>query len=166
MSPHPRSPALAKYLAAALLCLWAAACASPRSSYAAEEIEKWEATGNTALSVTGNVTFTSSKIAFQSGAAFPLASAGHVKDFKAMGESVDAAVYRVTTPADPALKNGNHLCGSGTRTRSVSYIAIWKPEALPGDKSPRAMAAFSSKDEPHAAGGPDFCGIYNYDSDK
>src|ERR1035438_4897412 len=142
MTVPDRSLLALEHLALVGLCLRGSVCAAPGSSFAAEGVEKWQATSTTAISVTGDVTFAPGKIQFQNGQSLPLAIVGHVPDFKGMGEKVDATVYRVTTPADPGLKNGNHLCGSGSPTVPVTYIAVWKPEALPGDKSPRSMAAF------------------------
>jgi hypothetical protein len=150
-------------LALAGLCLLAGGCAAPRSAVAAEAAERWRATSTTAMSVTGDVTFAPDKMQFQNGQSLPLAIIGRVPDFKAMGEGVNATLYRVTTPADPRLKNGNHLCGGGSRTQPVTYIAVWNPEVLPGDKASRSMAAFSGKDPPRSAGGPESCGVYNYE---
>jgi hypothetical protein len=152
----------------ALVGLWvlASGFTVAGSSLAAEEVERWQATSTTALSVTGDIAFAPDKMQFQNGQSLSLAIIGHLSGFEAMGETVDATVYRVTAPADPPLKNGNHLCGSGSRALSVTYIAIWTPEALPGDTSPRSMAAFSGKDPPHSAGSPDSCGVYSYDSDR
>lgn|ERR1017187_6000479 len=166
MTVPDRSLLALEHLALMGLCLLASGCAAPGSSFAADGVEKWQATGTTAISVTGDVTFAPNKIQFQNGQSLPLAIVGRVPDFNAMGEKVAATVYRVTTPADPRLKNGNHLCGSGSPTQPVTYIAIWNPEALPGDKAPRAMAAFSGKDPPRSTDGPASCGVYNYESDK
>ena|ERR1700733_11708754 len=147
------------------LCLLASGVLVPGLSRAAEQAERWQATSLTAISVTGNVTFAPDRIQFENGPSLSLAIIGPVSGFKAMGETVDATVFRVTAPADPGLKNGNRLCGSQSRTLPVTYIAIWNPEALPGDKSPRSMAAFSGTDPPNSSGSPDSCGIYTYDSD-
>jgi hypothetical protein len=153
---------LPRGFAASILCILVGACSNPGPSLAAG-VEHWQATGETAISVTGNVTFAPDKIQFQNGQSLPLKVIGAVSDFKAAGESVAATVYRVTTPADPALKNGNRLCGAGSKSTPVTYLAVWNPEALPGDKAPRALAAFSGKDAPRSTAGTDTCGIYNYD---
>jgi hypothetical protein len=154
------------HLAVAGLCLSASACAVPGSSFAAEGAEKWRATSTTAMSVTGDVTFMPTKIQFQNGQSLTLATVGPVSDFKVEGEKVQATVYRVTTPADLALKNGNHLCGSTGHSQPVTFIVTWNPEAFPGDKPPRSMAAFSGKDAPRSDDGPASCGVYNYELDK
>ena len=152
---------VSKSIALAGVFLLACSCAVP-GSYAADVAEKWQAASTTATSVTGNVTFTPSKIQFQNGQSLPLALAGHAADFKSMGDKVNATVYRVTAPADLKLKGGNHLCGNGSHTLPVTYIVVWIPEAV-GDKPPRSMAAFSGKDQPKADDSPDSCGVYNYE---
>jgi hypothetical protein len=146
------------------LCLFVSNCAAPRSSFAAEGVEKWIATSTTATSITGNITFTPTKIQFQNGQSLALTTVGRVADFKAEGEKVAAMVYRVTPPADPVLKNGNRLCGGAGHGQPVTFVVTWSPEPLPGDKPPRSMAAFSGKDAPHSDEG--VCGIYNYELDK
>lgn len=133
-------------------------------SIAADAPERWAATSTTALSVTGNVTFAPDKITFQNGRSLPLSLVGHVAGFKGMGEAVEATLYRVTAPADPRLENGNHLCGGGGHSLPVTYVAVWTPNPLPGDKAPRSMAAFSGKDQPRSADDPSSCGVYNYDA--
>src|SRR5580704_9312307 len=132
MTVPVRSLSILEYLVLVGLCLLASGCTVPGSSLAAEGVERWHATSTTAISVTGDVTFAPDKMQFQNGQSLPLAMIGRVPDFKAMGQSVNATLYRVTTPADPRLKNGNHLCGGGSRTQPVTYIAVWNPEVLPG----------------------------------
>jgi hypothetical protein len=136
---------------------------APGAAAAAGAAEHWEATSTTAMSITGNVTFTPEKIVFQNGRSLPLSFLGHVAGFKAMGETADAAIYRVTSPADPTLRNGNHLCGGAGHAVPVTFVAVWVPTALPGDATPRSMAAFSGKDAPRSAEGDDVCGTFNYD---
>jgi len=159
-----RSRLILEPLALLGLCLFVSNCATPGPSFAAESAEKWRATSTTAMSITGDVTFTPAKIQFQNGQSLALATAGRIPDFKAEGDKVAAAVYRVTIPADPALKNGNHLCGSAGHSQPVTFIVTWNPEAFPGDKPPRSMAAFSGKDAPRSDEAS--CGIYNYELDK
>ncbi|MBX8785640.1 hypothetical protein HBA94_17940, partial [Ochrobactrum sp. GRS2] len=60
--------------------------------------------------------------------------------FEVDGKELPASVYRVAQPADPALKDGQHLCGNG----DVSYMVYWMavPEQVTigvftGDKAPR-----------------------------
>jgi hypothetical protein len=130
---------------------------------AAGAVEHWEATSNTAMSITGNVTFAPDKIVFQNGRSLQLSLVGHETAFKADGETADAAIYRVTSPADPTLRNGNHLCGGPGHAVPVTFIAVWVPAALPGDTAPRSIAVFSGRDAPRSAGGDDLCGTFNYD---
>jgi hypothetical protein len=164
MTTLGRSRPLVERIASITLCALASGFPGLGSSRAAGVAEHWVATSTTAISVTGNVTFAPDKMTFQAGPSLPLALVGHVAAFQEMGETVDATVYRVTAKVDPRLKNGNHLCGSPGHGLPVTYIAVWAPDPLPGDKAPRSMAAFSSKDPPRSAGGATSCGVYNYDA--
>jgi hypothetical protein len=124
--------------------------------------ERWTASSTTALSVTGHVSFSAHRIRFFNGRVLQLSPPEKAPSFVVAGEPVEAAIYRVVKPRDLKLKNGNHLCGSAGKSRAVTFIAVWKPAPLPGDKEPRGMAAFSGSEMPAAATGPGFCGTYNY----
>jgi len=80
-------------------------------------------------------------------------------------ETVNAALYRVTAPGDPVLLHGNRLCG-GRGPQPVTFIAVWKPARVESDVDPHSMAAFSGSARPTAAGGPCFCGTYNYEAGR
>jgi hypothetical protein len=122
--------------------------------------EHWEAVSTTAISITGDVTFSPGRIAFGNGKSLPLAAAGAAPHFDWSGKKT-ATLYRVTAPADPVLVHGNRLCGA-----PVTFIAIWKPDLVGSDIDPRAMAAFSGNAPPTVAGGPNFCGTYNYEAGR
>lgn len=160
----PGRPGLRVGSVARVLLALVGSVPAPGPSLAADAPEHWSATSTTALSVTGNVTFAPDKITFQNGRSLRLRLVGREAGFKESGETVDATIYRVTAPADLLLENGNHLCGGGGHSVPVTYIAVWTPTPLPGDRAPRSMAAFSGKDWPHSAGGESFCGTYNYDA--
>lgn len=163
MKSCSRLPAILQCLAIAGICLFADNCVSPRSSFAADNPEHWDASSNTAMSITGNVVFTPVKIQFQNGQSLPLALIGPVQGFQVLGSSVNAAVYRVTAPADPPLKRGTRICGSDKNTKLITYIAVWKPD---GDASSRGMAVFSGKDQPGSGDAPGVCGVFFYDMGK
>src|SRR5437016_10979470 len=115
MTKPNRPLLLLAQLALVGLCLLAGGCVTG-SSPTAEGVERWRAASTTAMSVTGDLTFAPNNIRFQNGQSLPLAIIGRLSGFNVLGEKVDATLYRVTTPADPKLKNGNHLCGGGSHT--------------------------------------------------
>ena len=128
--------------------------------WAADAGERWVATSTTASSITGDVRFSPGRIQFANGAALELAEAAQVPRFKADGATVAATIYRVVTPADPTLRNGNRLCGG---PQKVTFIAVYQPPKLPGDKAPRSFAAFSGPQPTAGTGDAGACGTFNYD---
>jgi hypothetical protein len=140
------------------LALLVATLLESSSAWAAPAGEKWMAVSTTALAITGDVTFSPDRIAFGNGKSLPLAPAGAAPGFDWSGKKT-ATLYRVTAPADPVLLHGNHLCG-----QPVTFIAVWKPDLVGSDIDPRSMAAFSGSARPAVAGGPGFCGTYNYEA--
>jgi hypothetical protein len=146
---------------ACLVAVAACTVASPLAA-SAGATERWTATSTTSMSITGNVTFSPERIRFSNGRALALSSPEKVAAFKVIDEPVEATIYRVVKPSDLKLKNGNHLCGSAGKSKPVTFIAVWKPVPLPGDKASRGMAAFSGNETPSSASGPAFCGVYNY----
>jgi hypothetical protein len=125
-----RKPAL--FLLAAML-----AGISPASA----QVDRLRAYSNTAISITGDVTTDDFEIVFENGER--LAFSDLVADrFVVDGGDVPASVYRIETPADPELLNGNRLCGAG----DVTYLANWLEDELTviavftGDEPPRSDA--------------------------
>jgi hypothetical protein len=118
----------------------------------------------TAISITGDVTISPDKITFGNGKSLPLAPAGSVPGFKGDdGKQVNATLFRVTVPDDPVLLSGQRLCG-GQTARPATFIVAWTRERrFSGDPDLRTMAVFSSSARPTGAGGPGFCGTYNYE---
>jgi hypothetical protein len=145
-------PALALALLLGVSGAWAAAAG-----------EHWEAVSTTAMAITGDVTFSPERITFGNGNSLPLATSGTMPEFGAATGAVNATLYKVTAPDDPALLHGNRLCG-GRAPQLVTFIAIWKPALVGSDIDPRSLAAFSGSVRPTAAGGPGFCGTYNYEA--
>lgn len=132
-------------------------------SVAEEMSEHWRSTSGTGYSITGNVIMSPGKLTFANGQSLPLAEIGHQSGFMAMGEVVDGTVYRVTAPTNPRLKGGNRICG-GRRLVPITYILVWSPKPLPGDRAPRSFAAFSTKTPPQAGGELSPCAIFNFNS--
>ena len=121
--------------------------------------ETWTPVGRMAQTITGRVTFSPSEITFQNGKSLPLARGGQMllrPEAKMRKVMVD--LYRVTSPDDPALENGNKLC----KGKSVAYLIVWKSEKVGNEADPRALAPFSGPKI--SAGSPDDCGRYNYDA--
>jgi hypothetical protein len=144
-------PTLALTLLLAVSCPWAAAAG-----------EHWEAVSTTAMSITGDVTFSPDRITFGNGKSLPLAAAGTAPNFDWSGKKT-TTLFKVTAPDDPVLLHGNRLCG-GKGPQPVTFIAVWKPDLVGSDVDPRGMAAFSGSARPTVAGGSGFCGTYNYEA--
>ncbi len=110
------------------------------------------ALSNTAMSITGDMEMDDFEIVFENGKS--LAFDELVGDtFVVNGETVYASVYSINEPADPALLNGNRLCGSGP----VTYLATWNG---PGEDSV-IVAVFTTQDVPQTDA--DMCASYTYE---
>ena len=133
------------------------------AAWAASVSEQWKAISTTAISITGDITIAVDRITFGNGTSLPLAAAGRVPDFKVdAGKPVNAILFRVTAPDDPVLLSGNRLC-AGQLPQPVTFIAVWRPARLRGGVDLRTIAAFSGREQPKGAAGPDFCGTYDYE---
>jgi hypothetical protein len=121
--------------------------------------ENWTPVGRMAQTITGRVTFTPSEITFQNGKSLPLARGGQMlfrpepKKRKVMAD-----LYKVTSPDDPVLDNGNKLC----KGKPIAYLIVWKSEKIGNETDPRTLATFSGPKL--NAGSPDDCGRYTYDA--
>jgi hypothetical protein len=131
-------------------------------AWAASPSERWAAYSNTAISITGDVTFSPDRITFGNGKSLPLAPAGTIPGYNALGRSVTASLFRVTAPGDPLLLNGNRLCG-GRTPQAVTFILVSAPEHLQGEPELRSMDVFAGAKPPNAQGGEISCGTYNYE---
>lgn len=112
--------------------------------------DTYTAYSNTAQSITGDIEMDDFSITFANGEALAFSSllGDH---FIVDGKSVNASVYKVETPADPELENGNKLCGSG----DVSYVATWRAgEGL------TEVAVFTGSKAPSS--NSDMCASYTY----
>lgn len=92
-----------------------------------------------AKAITGDIQIDDFSIRFETGTTMKFTDLV-AETFEVDGKELSASVYRVAQPADPALKDGKHLCGNG----DVSYIVYWMalPEQVTigvftGDKPPR-----------------------------
>lgn len=135
-------------------------CATGRADPAGRQ---WQAISNTAASITGDITVTPDRIAFAGGHALTLSQPTALPRFRAEGSPVAATRYRVASPADPILLNGNRLCG-GRTPAPVTYIVLWTPRKLAGDTAPRGLAAFSGTAPPTGTDSPGLCGTFRYEA--
>jgi hypothetical protein len=121
--------------------------------------ENWTPIGRMAQTITGRVMFTPSEITFQNGKSLPLARGGQML-FRPepKQKKVLADLYRVTSPDDPVLENGNKLC----KGKPIAYLIVWKSEKSGKESDPRTLAPFSG--QKLNAASPDDCGRYNYDA--
>ena len=121
--------------------------------------ENWTPIGRVTQTITGHVTFTPSEITFQNGKSLSLARGGQMlfrpepKEKKVMAD-----LYRVTSPDDPVLQNGNKLC----KGKPIAYLIVWKSEKVGNETDPRSLAPFAG--QKLNAGSPDDCGRYTYDA--
>jgi hypothetical protein len=105
------------------------------------------------------MTFSPTEITFQNGKSLLLARGGQMllrSEPKKKKVMVD--LYRVTSPDDPGLENGNKLC----KGKPIAYLVVWKSEKVGNETEPRALAPFSGPKL--TVGSPDDCGRYNYDA--
>ena len=80
--------------------------------------DAWAPISHAAQAVTGRVTFMATRLTFQNGSSLTLVSGGQML-FRSepKKKKVMADLYRVVTPDDPVLENGNKLCkGSQSST--------------------------------------------------
>jgi hypothetical protein len=123
--------------------------------------ETWTPITGVAQATTGRVTFTQAEIIFQNGKSLPLARGGQML-FRpeAKKRKVMADLYKVTSPDNPALQNGNKLC----KDKPIAYLIVWKSQKLGNETDPRTLAPFSG--QRLNAGSPDDCGRYVYDAGR
>jgi hypothetical protein len=121
--------------------------------------ETWTPIGRMAQTITGRVTFMPTEITFQDGKSLPLTLGGQML-FRPepKQKKVLADLYRVRSPDDPVLENGNKLC----KGKPIAYLLVWKSENIGNQTNPRTLAPFSGPKLNAAS--PDDCGRYTYDA--
>ena len=142
-----------------VVCFALSGLAATATAQTAPASETWTPTNRTAQTVTGHVIFTPYEITFQNGKSLPLARSGQML-FRpeAKKKKVMADLYKVTSPDDPVLQNGNTLC----KRKPIAFLIVWRPEKAGNEADPRALAPFSGPKL--NAGSPDDCGRYTYDA--
>ncbi|HEY6431905.1 MAG TPA: hypothetical protein VIZ17_07960 [Acetobacteraceae bacterium] len=121
--------------------------------------EHWTATSNTAISITGDVTLYSDRMALAGGKTLPIHKVRNLPIADPAGFKGLATLYRVAPPADPVLLRGNRICGTG----AVTFVVIWHSAPMAaGDRPGRAFAAFTGQAEPAGLGGACATFYYSY----
>lgn len=123
--------------------------------------ETWIPTSRNAQAVTGKVTLAPGQMTFQNGKTLALSRGGQML-FRGekKKKKVMADLYRVTPPDDPALENGNKLCGG----KPAAYLIVWQSEKVGKEVDPRTMVVYSGpKFDP---GSRDECARFVYDAGK
>jgi len=101
------------------------ACALPAAS-----AEGWTATSSTAIAVTGDLEIAGDTLIFGNGLRLPLTPIGERQGrWNPVGKVTSGKVYKLTPPSDPALLNGNTLCGM---PEPVTYVVL-------AQSSPRSL---------------------------
>lgn len=93
--------------------------------------QKWRATSTTSISVTGNIEVSSEEIRFQNGQSLRLKPVAH-------NAANTRQVYKVVSPDNPSLLQGNTLCGP----RPPTYLF------LQTDGNSFALAVFAGATAP------------------
>lgn len=115
----------------------------------------WNAMSTTAISITGDIQISEKQIRFENGATLQLAPTDHL------------GVFRVAKPTNPALKNGNVLCGREPptfvvfgrdgNTKSLDRSSALYLKIYNGNEIPPASDAIGMDNS-----GRGFCALFNY----
>jgi hypothetical protein len=143
-------------LAFALACAASTAAQQPEKGY-------WRAASRTAESITGDISFSGSKITinFTSFLISPVRLLKPAEVSAAFDEAVDTAgngqLYRVTIPASRRFLKNNSLCGSQETQWMAVYVAngALKVAFFSGDSAP--LMSFEALHN-----STDLCGTYTY----
>ncbi len=121
--------------------------------------ERWVALSNTAMSITGDATFTSSAIAFAAGGRLAIR---YLKDVPGSVSFVGTAhphargrLYRVLSPADLTLRSHNQLCG-----RRPTFVTVLKARAQ--SSTDVFLTVYSGSAEPVGKPSDNFCAGYTF----
>lgn len=120
----------------------------------------WLAAGTTAMSVTGDVRFQSTKLAFANGASIRIRYVHDVPSRVSFwGDSLhtyaSGSLYRVEPPADPTLLHGKPFCGA-----PATYLTV-----LPirhGARTDVFLSVYTGTAQPTGAPSDRLCAAYSY----
>lgn len=128
------------------------ALAASSEAWAKRGEEHWVAFSKTAMSITGDIVLSPSRLNAD-GYDFPLRAARDLPNYGAFFGSVPARVLRVMRPMDPKLMNGNRLgCG-----HPIQWIVVYR-----FDNGMLGMDVFEGADLPTMVSDPGMCGTYTY----
>jgi hypothetical protein len=130
----------------AALCLASAALADD------DDYPSWRPNSTTAASITGPIIVQPSRL-HAVNVDFHLHLDSSVAAFKPGQGPIPARIYAVTSTTNPALLNGNKLCGDTPPTWIV--VVPQPPMGLEID-------AFNSVDEPASPASPGLCNTFSY----
>jgi hypothetical protein len=122
----------------------------------AQAAQHWSANSMTAISITGDITLSPTRITFQNGTSLDLSFVGEVSGFDlSLGEfSYGRPVreYRITRPKNVRLLRGNHLCGPKVPTYLLVYEGSYLNLAVLSGNDTLTKAGFQSR----------LCGTFSY----
>jgi hypothetical protein len=138
-----------KFAIAAAALMWMSQ--NPASAKAGEE--KWVAYSRTAMSITGDILLSPTRLR-AAHVNLPLKVAADNPRFGVDDGLVAARVLALTEPSNPKLLNGNTFgCD-----KPVRWIAVWQFD----HGQQLGMAVFDSVKMPKSESDPGFCGSYYY----
>jgi hypothetical protein len=115
--------------------------------------ERWLATSNTAISITGDILLSPTRLQM-AGQALPLRVVADLPSFDGDLGRVSARVLAVTRPRELRLQNGNRFgCG-----KPIRWIVVWQRD---GGKT-LAMDTFMGQKMPTSVHSGGFCASYFY----
>ena len=146
------------YLLAGAAVLALSAQAVAKEQPAPGEPVTWHATSKTADSITGDVVYLPNSLTFANGTSLAMTAVTNGPAPWAIfssGSGGDGEFYKLESPADPELLNGNKLCGMPDQP--VTYVMI-----APNPKGDEmVLGVFTGKDAPTATSEP--CATYSYE---
>jgi hypothetical protein len=117
--------------------------------------QHWQALSTTAMSITGDVTLTPTRMTFADGKYLSVVYAGSGRD---AGKTV--WFYRILTPHQPILIRGNTICGNSPTYVAVKYA---HDNTVTATGTTVSVSFYNSKKRPVSLNTDGFCASYTYD---
>lgn len=115
--------------------------------------ERWLATGTTAISITGDILLSPTRLQM-AGYSLPLRVVADLPNFEGDLGGVRARVLAVTKPSELRMLNGNRFgCG-----KPIRWIVVWQRDA----GNTLLMDTFMGQKMPTSVHGGGFCAMYSY----
>jgi hypothetical protein len=131
---------------------FAALCAFGGALADDDDYPSWRPNNTAATSITGSIIVLPNRL-HAGEANFPLQLDGTVAEFRSGQGSIPARIYAVTSPNNPALLNGNKLCGDAAPT----WIVV-----VPQPPTGLEIDAFTGADKPASPSSPGLCNSFAY----